>query len=187
MSGPSDVARARFEMKKTMRRIVQVMLLAFVACVASASLQAGDAQHLSGSWAMTITAVEPPGLPPFKGLITFTRDGEVIETRRLYVPATPFGPLLETPGHGAWRRSANGRFAVFFQFLLQAAPNNPIFANGEDLGTDNIRLQIEPDSAGDSFTGTFVSQVKDPDGSVVFEARGTVAGTRIRAEPEDEP
>ena len=173
--------------KKTMRRMVYVLLLAVLSCAAAASLQAGEAQHLSGSWAMTITAVEPPGLPPFKGLITFTRDGEVIETRRLYVPATPFGPLLETPGHGAWRRSGPGRFAVFFQFLLQAAPNNPIFPNGEDLGTDNIRLQIAPDSSGDSFTGTFVSQVKDPDGNVVFEARGNVAGSRIRVEPEEEP
>jgi len=136
---------------------------------------------------MTITAVEPPGLPPFKGLITFTRNGEVLESRRLYVPATPFGPLLETSGHGAWRRIAHGRFAVFFRFLLQAAPNNPVFVNGEDLGTDNIRLEIEPDREGDTFTGTFRSQVKDPDGNVVFEARGTVAGSRIRASAEDEP
>jgi hypothetical protein len=148
-------------------------------------LQAADGQHLSGSWNMTITATEPPGLPPFKGLITFTRDGEVVESRRLYVPATPFGPLLETPGHGAWKRTEEGRFAVAFRFLLQAAPNNPIFTNGEDLGTDNIRLQIEPENGGDSFTGTFRSQVKDPGGNVVFEARGTVAGTRIRAEPEE--
>jgi hypothetical protein len=169
------------------RRILQVVLLSVCACAAAASLQAGDGQHLSGSWNMTITATEPAGLPPFKGLITFTRGGEVVESRRLYVPATPFGPLLETPGHGAWRRTKDRRFAVAFRFLLQAAPNNPIFTNGEDLGTDNIRLQIEPDAGGDSFTGTFRSQVMDPDGNVVFEARGLVAGTRIRAEPEEEP
>ena len=174
-------------MKKMMRRVLEAVLFVSLAALPG-PLQADDAQHLGGSWAMTITAAEPPGLPPFKGLITFTRDGEVFESRRLYVPATPFGPLLETPGHGAWRRTGEGRFAVSFQFLLQAAPNNQIFTNGEDLGTDNIRLLIEPDAAGNSFTGTFKSQVKDPGGNVVFEARGTVAGSRIRAEePEPEP
>ena len=174
-------------MKLTMRRVLDAVVLACLTAVPWAHVQADDVQHLSGSWAMTITAVEPPGLPPFKGLITFTRDGEVFESRRLYVPFTPFGPLLETPGHGAWRRVDSGAFAVSFRFLLQAAPNNPIFTNGEDLGTDNIRLQIEPDAAADSFTGTFRSQVKDPAGNVVFEARGTVAGSRIQAEAEPEP
>jgi hypothetical protein len=153
-------------------------LLAFAWPVAAAE----DAQNLEGSWAMTITAVEPAGLPPFKGLITFTRDGEVLESRRPYVPFTPFGPVLESSGHGAWVRTARRRFSVAFQFLLQAAPNNPTYSNGEDLGTDNIRLQLVRDRSGESFTGTFASAAKDAQGNVVFEASGTVTGSRLRPE-----
>jgi hypothetical protein len=143
-----------------------------------------EAQDIQGSWAMTITATEPAGLPPFKGLITFTRDGEVLESRRPYVPFTPFGPVLESSGHGAWARTGRRQFAVAFQFLIQASPTNLTFTNGEDLGTDNIRLQIVPSRSGETFTGTFRSAAKDADGNVVFAALGTVTGKRLRVELE---
>ena len=129
---------------------------------------------------MTITATEPAGLPPFKGLITFTRDGEVLESRRPYVPFTPFGPLIESSGHGAWTRTGRRQFSVVFQFLLQAAPNNPDLHQRRGPGTDNIRLQLERARSGESFTGTFASAARDAQGNVVFEARGTVTGSRLR-------
>jgi hypothetical protein len=163
--------------------IRSIALLATLAATTPAV--ASDAGPLlEGSWAMTITATEPAGLPPFKGLITFTRDGDVLESRRPYVPFTPFGPVIESSGHGAWTRTGRRQIAVVFQFLLQAAPNNPVFTNGEDLGTDNIRLQLVRSQSGDSFTGTFRSAAKDADGNVVFEARGTVTGSRLRPELE---
>jgi hypothetical protein len=160
------------------------LILLFVACFVAVSAQADEVQHLDGSWAITITAVEPPGLPPFKGLITFTLNGEVLESRRPYVPFTPFGPVLESSGHGAWVRTGRREFAVAFQFLVQAAPNNPTFVNGEELGTDNIRMQLVRDRSGESLAGTFVSEAKDADGNVVFTAHGTITGTRMRAEPQ---
>jgi hypothetical protein len=106
----------------------------------------------------------------------------VIESRRLYFPFTPFGPALETTGHGEWEATGRRRFAVDFRFLLQAAPNNTAFPNGEDLGTDRIRLQIRRDRSGDSFSGVFMSEARDVDGNLIFTAHGTVSGTRLRVE-----
>jgi hypothetical protein len=165
----------------TLRSIRAFVLLGMLAAAAVPVAASDESGNLEGSWSMTITATEPPGLPPFKGLITFTREGEVLESRRPYVPFTPFGPVLESSGHGAWARAGRRAFAVAFQFLIQAAPHNPVFTNGEDLGTDNIRLRIVPSSSGETFTGTFASAAKDAEGNVVFEARGTVTGTRLRA------
>src|SRR5438105_2785108 len=70
-----------------------------------------DTQNLEGSWVATVTATDPPGLPPLQDLFTFTRDGQVVESRRLYVPFSPLGPLMETTGHGAWVRTAESEFA----------------------------------------------------------------------------
>ena len=77
------------------------------------------------------------------------------ESRRYYVPETPLGPLLETSGHGAWKRSRGRDYRAFFRFLL------------------------ELDRRGNSFEGTFESTIRDVGGAVVFQARGTVAGERI--------
>ena len=167
----------------TLAGIRSVALLAALAAATPAPASDAGA-NLEGSFAMTITATEPAGLPPFKGLITFTPNGDVLESRRPYVPFTPFGPVIESSGHGAWTRTGRRQFGVLFQFLIQAAPNNTVFTNGEDLGTDNIRLQLVRSHSGESFTGTFASAAKDADGNVVFAARGTVTGTRLRPELE---
>jgi hypothetical protein len=139
-------------------------------------------QRLDGSWAMTVVATSPPGLPPLTSLITFTRDGEVIESRRGYLPFSPFGPILETAGHGAWDRARHGAFDVTFTFLVQAAPDNTAFPNGDPLGTDTIHLRITVGDSGDSFSGIFVSEARAADGTVVFSASGTVQGARIKVE-----
>ena len=163
------------------RRFIVVAALVLVMASVSPAASAAERQ-LEGSWVTLVTATNPPGLPAMQSLMTFTRDGGVLESRRLYVPP-PFGPLLETGGHGAWERAAHHEFLVKFIFLLQAAPNHPVLVNGEPLGTDNIFMRIRLDHSGDTFSGTFVSQARDPQGNVVFSAQGTVQGTRIRPEP----
>jgi hypothetical protein len=95
--------------------------------------------------------------------MTFTPNGEVLESRRLYV-VSPFGPLLETGGHGAWERAAHGGFLAKFIFLVQAAPNHPVFQNGEPLGSDDIRMRLNVDQP-DTLSGTFMSQARDPQGT----------------------
>ena len=38
-------------------------------------------------------------------MISFHSGGVVIESRRYLIPGTPLGNLLESTGHGAWRRT----------------------------------------------------------------------------------
>lgn len=83
--------------------------VAAVVLTSTASFSQSNAAHLVGSWKGAAVPTSPPGLEPFTTLITFTSDGSAIETRRLFVPASPLGSLLETPGHGSWvgLRTAN--------------------------------------------------------------------------------
>jgi len=129
-------------------------------------------QGLVGSWLGTVSATGAP-LPPFDDLISFLDGGVVVESRRYALtPPPPFPPLLETTGHGAWKRTGNRTFEVFFRFLLQAA------ASTEPVGTDNVRLVLTLD--GDTLTGTFHSEVKTPDGTLVDAFDGDYTATRIR-------
>ncbi len=127
-----------------------------------------------GSWSGTITATDPP-LGSFGNLISFHEGGVVNESRRYYVPETPLGPLLETTGHGAWKRTGSRSYEAFFRLLLQQAPPSA----GAPIGTDNIRLKLRLERGGDRFTGTFESNIRDNAGAVVFTARGTISGERI--------
>ncbi|MDP8943863.1 MAG: hypothetical protein M3N16_07075 [Actinomycetota bacterium] len=138
----------------------------------------GRGRGIVGSWSLTVTATDPAGLEPFRGLITFHADGTVTEARRLYVPETPFGPLLETPGHGGWRSGSKNRFHVAFAFLIQGAPDNPGL-RGRFLGTDHVRWT--PTLRRGELAGPFESQVRDPDDRPVFTARGTVVARRLPA------
>ena len=126
-----------------------------------------------GSWQGTVTATNPAGLPPFTSLITFFQEGTTIESRRLYVAASPFGPMLETPAHGSWVHTEGNQFDVKFMFLLQSA------ADGSALGTDNIRLHLVLDPVRRHLTGTFESTVKDVSGNPIFSAAGTYDATPI--------
>jgi hypothetical protein len=139
----------------------------------AAQAHGGD-DDIVGSWSGTITATDPP-LGSFGNLISFHEGGVVNESRRYYVPQTPLGPLLETTGHGAWKRTGSRSYEAFFRFLLQQAPPSA----GAPIGTDNIRLKLRLERGGDRFTGTFESNIRDNAGAVVFTARGTISGERI--------
>ena len=87
--------------------------LAVVAIVATAGAErttVGDgcddnSPFLEGSWRGIATG---QNLLPITDLITFARDGNVIESHLPFVPGTPLGaaigPLLESMGHGEWVR-----------------------------------------------------------------------------------
>jgi hypothetical protein len=141
---------------------------------APAQAHGGGDEDLVGSWNGTVTATDPP-LGSFGNLISFHTGGVLTESRRLYVPVTPLGPLLETTGHGAWKRTGSRSYEAFFRFLLQQAPPSA----GEPIGTDNIRLKLRLERGGDRFVGTFESNIRDNAGAVVFTARGTISGQRI--------
>jgi hypothetical protein len=128
-----------------------------------------------GSWFGTVTATNPP-LGSFSDILSIHEGGVVTESRRYYVvPPPPFPNLLETTGHGAWKRTGHGSVELFFRFLLQEPPPS----SGSPIGTDNIRITATLDAGGQKLTGTFVSQVKDNAGNVLIQVEGTYAADRI--------
>ena len=139
----------------------------------AATAHEGNDQGIVGSYFGTVTATDPP-LGQFNDVISFHEGGVVTESRRYYIPVTPIGSLVETTGHGAWKRTGNRTFEAFFRFLLQQAPPSA----GEPIGTDNIRLFLRLQRDG-SLTGTFESNIKAVDGTVIFTARGTFTAERI--------
>jgi hypothetical protein len=142
--------------------------------VATAGPARADAgQELIGSWVATVTATDPP-LGSFASLLSFHGDGTLTESRRLFLADSPFGPLLETGGHGAWERTGPQRYEAFFRFLLQEAPPSA----GAPVGTDDISLHLEVKGMG-VLGGTFSSTITDTQGQPLFTASGTVVGQRI--------
>ncbi|MDA0170266.1 hypothetical protein OJ998_14305 [Solirubrobacter taibaiensis] len=147
---------------------------AALATASPALAHGDDDDELVGSWYGRVTA-DDPALGAFEELISFHRDGIVTDAHRLYLPATPFGPLLETSGHGAWKRVRGGGYTAFFRFLLQQAPPSA----GAAVGTDNVRLNFRVVRG--RITGRFESQIKDTSGALVFTATGAIAAERITA------
>jgi hypothetical protein len=140
---------------------------------------AGSDQRLGGSWKAVVTATNPPFLPPLTVLLTFTRDGEVVETRRLYNPASPFGPLLFTAGHGGWERTGENQFSATIVDLFQAAPGNPA-ADGSILGEEEVQYALALDPSGATLSGEVVGTVRDTTGTVLFQFTATVQAARIQ-------
>lgn len=149
---------------------------AAAAVPAAALADAGGSadQGLVGSWFGQVVATTVP-LPPFDDVISFLDGGVVVESRRyaLFQP-TPSGPgpkLLETTGHGAWKRTGNRTYEVFFRFLLQDDTSTVA------VGTDNVRLHLTLD--GDRLTGTFDSEALDTSGGSLGVFGGTYSAERI--------
>jgi hypothetical protein len=146
------------------------------ALVAAGPAQADDDNRSAvGSWFGTVTATNPP-LGSFSDILSIHDAGVVTESRRYYVvPPPPFPNLLETTGHGAWKRTGKGSVELFFRFLLQEPPPS----TGTPIGTDNIRIKATVSPDGQKLTGTFVSQVKDNAGNVLIQVEGTYTADRI--------
>jgi hypothetical protein len=144
---------------------------ALAAAVPAVAHADGGDQGLVGSYIGHVAATDTP-LPPFTDLISFLDGGVVVETRRYAVePGPPFGTLLETTAHGAWRRTRNRSYKAFFRFLLQD------LASTGEVGTDNVTLNVRLD--GDTLTGTFTSEIRDPADNPLESFSGTFSATRI--------
>jgi hypothetical protein len=165
-------------MNQSRLRFFAAAVLAIVLSVVPSSLKADDAgpKGIEGSWIGTVTPLNPPGVPGMRSLISFTRDGIAIESRRLYVGESPFGPLMETTAHGAWTSIGKNEFSVRFTFLTQRGP----ISDGSSIGTDNITMHLTLDDSGDILTGTFVSEIRDDNENTLFVANGTVQSGRIK-------
>jgi hypothetical protein len=135
-----------------------------------------DGDGIVGSWYGRVTA-DDPALGSFEELMSFHPAGIVSDAHRLYIPATPFGPLLETSGHGAWRATGRDGYTAYFRFLLQHAPPS----DGASVGTDNVRLNIRLERGRNRFSGRFESTIRDTAGTPVFTATGDISADRIMA------
>lgn len=153
------------------RNFLAAGVVAAVVTAPAVARAAGNDQDIVGSYFGTVTAVNPP-LGQFNDLISFHDGGVVTESRRYSVPGTPFGTLLETTGHGSWKKTGGHTFEAFFRFLLQNQDT------GDPIGTDNIRLSLAFDHGG-ALTGTFESQIKDTSDTVVLTVTGDYAATPI--------
>jgi hypothetical protein len=120
--------------------------------------------------------------PPLTTLLTFTADGNLVESRRLYLPESPLGPLLATPGHGEWRRSKSGGFDAMIVVLYQGAPEHPT-SPGIVIGREKVRYKLQLVNGAQQLQGTILIEVQDAEGNVVFSDPGTIEATRIRPEP----
>src|SRR5437762_5215643 len=137
---------------------------------AAVAAPAGNDNDIVGSWFGTVTATNPP-LGSFNDVISFLAGGVVIESRRYSVPGTPLGNLLETAGHGAWKKTGGHTFEAFFRFLIQNQDT------GAPIGTDNVRLFLTLQDG--TLSGTFQSQIKDTSDTVIFMATGEYSATPV--------
>ncbi len=120
--------------------------------------------------------------PPLTTLLTFTADGNLVESRRLYLSESPLGPLVATPGHGEWRRSKNGGFDATIMVLYQGASEHPT-SPGIVIGREKVRYKLQLVNGAQQLQGTIVIEVQDAEGNVVSSDAGTIEATRIRPEP----
>ena len=128
-------------------------------------------QGLVGSWFGSVSVAGNP-LPGFDDVISFLDGNVAIESRRYALYAPPANiRLLETTGHGAWKRTGNRTYEVFFRFLLQLDADTSAF------GTDNIHLHLTLD--GDALSGTFDSEALDVNGNSLGQFHGDWNGSRI--------
>jgi len=135
---------------------------------------------LIGSWVGIATATTVP-LPPLKNLMTFGPDGIVIDSRRLYLPNSPMGPLLATPAHGAWQQIREREFAATIVLIYEGATDHPTSA-GEVLAMEKVRFTLKLDETGDQLAGAILVTVSNLNGDIVFEGPGTYEATRIEVE-----
>ena len=88
--------------------------------------------------------------------------------------ASPAGPLLESPGHGAYSRAGHDTFSVAMMNLLQGAPGNNVL-NGAFFGTERIHWDATVNERKGTIDGPWSSTVTDPNGNVLFALSGTRA------------
>lgn len=119
---------------------------------------------LTGTW---VFDVELAVSAPFTAMQTFHLGGTLDETTDL------LAGLGEGPGHGAWKRNANGEFTATFELFIFEPDHTP-------AGRIRVRESLRIDSE-DALTGYTVADLILPDGTVIENIdNGPVVGRRVR-------
>jgi hypothetical protein len=133
--------------------------------------------RLDGVWQIQVTILSecgPTGVPVggLPTIITFTRDGKVIET-----PGTlllgPLPVLRVSPGLGAWQHLGRRHYTAVFRFFRINVPAITF------AGTQKITEDIELSKDADEYAATGTSEVFDTDGNLTQTSCITLTGTRL--------
>ena len=152
-------------------------LLVATTALGLADVAQANGDPLEGVWSVQVTILStcgPTGVPvgALPSIITFTRDGKVIET-----PGTPLvGPLpilRVSPGLGAWQHEGGRHYSGAFTFFRVNVPANT-FAGSQKI-TESITLSKDADE----FTATGTAEVFDTNGNLVSTGCNTLAGARM--------
>lgn len=123
-----------------------------------------DDTSIVGSWVVQVFP-NPPGPPPFKNLVTSTRDGGNIN----------YDPTLGA-GHGVWKKVGNRMFAAKFLTLFPPGFDPPF----PPETTSTVSALLTLNETGDEGTGPFQTVITHPTtGEEIASFTGTVVVTRI--------
>lgn len=168
-------------MKQRYTRKIMSTCVVVLAVLSGLPTFAHEDRAPTGSWE-GVARSTTVSLPPLTTLLTFTADGNLVESRRLYLPESPLGPLVATPGHGEWRRSKNGGFDATIVLLYQGASEHPT-SPGVVIGREKVRYKFQFVNGSEKLHGTILIEMQDAAGNVLFSGPGTIDATRIRPEP----
>jgi len=141
---------------------------------------ATQAMTIEGVWVARVTlrncnTGDPVG-PPFNSLLTFGRDGTLIES----TGATAFAAGQRTNAHGSWRRLGAQQYSqnVLAIIRFTTAPNFP-FSPGFTAGTQTID-QVIDQTAPDAFTSSGTTTFYDEAGAPYRQGCATAVGRRYQ-------
>jgi hypothetical protein len=153
-----------------------VMLLAFGATQAIADERADPrlGNTVAGAWRVTLSGLGPAPIPI---LMTFTRDGTLLQTDTPVSLPQPVPPSsAASNGHGIWRKTGAREYAFTYVKIFYG-PDGPALATV----TQRANLTLSEDS--NSFTAAITStDFVNADGTPINPggvATITFAGTRI--------
>ncbi len=136
-----------------------------------------DDNTLQGSWDVTINT--PPNFPPLKILRTVTSTGVVDAYAFPPITFTP-GALVNSAGHGTWKRIGNRTYSVTVKYFQLNPANNATFNVLDSIGT--VRETVHVSKDGNAYTSEFATEIHGPDGTLMLQNAGTTTATRMEVE-----
>jgi len=158
-------------MNALFRNRALALCAALISCAVQEGLSAdfnASSQKLEGTWAVTVTRVNPPpSLPPtFPSLMSFLSNGVVLET-------SGTGRTNRGPAFGEWVRTGDRQFTTTF-YLFR-------FGSGEVFaGVTKIIRNMEVGENLETFRAVSVQEQYDVDGKLTATLQATEEGRRLK-------
>lgn len=161
----------------TMRfTLLTAVTLVFLVTLTTEALATGN--QIEGLWDVVVTitncasGLPVPLVPQIRGMIMFTRHGQIIETAGTPNVGPPGPQQRLFPGLGAWQRLGSRHFTAAFTFFRINVPDNTF------AGTQTITEDIELSHDGNEFTTTGTSQIFPAAGPPLDPTCNSLTGTR---------